>query len=104
MKIAFLPIDNRPVCYTLAKDIADIDKSIELYIPPREFLGDLTKSADIEKLISWLENLPKVDSMIYNRVNHRKQQRGNQHTPEIQAVDSSADHCFYNQVHHGVCG
>ena len=64
MKIAFLPIDNRPVCYTLAKDIADIDKSIELYIPPREFLGDLTKSADIEKLISWLENLPKVDSMI----------------------------------------
>ncbi len=64
MKIAFLPIDNRPVCYTLAKDIADIDKSIELYIPPREFLGDLTKSADIETLISWLENLPKVDSMI----------------------------------------
>ena len=58
MKIAFLPIDNRPVCYTLAKDITDIDESIELYLPPREFLGDL------DKLISWLENLPPVDNMI----------------------------------------
>lgn len=64
MRIAFLPIDNRPVCYTLAKDIANIDKSIELYLPPREFLGDLTRTADIENLISWLENLPQVDSMI----------------------------------------
>ena len=64
MKIAFLPIDNRPVCYTLAKDITDIDESIELYLPPREFLGDLTKTANIEKLINWLENLPPVDNMI----------------------------------------
>lgn len=64
MKIAFLPIDNRPVCYTLAKDIAQIDESIEFFLPPREFLGDLTKTADIENLISWLENLPKVDSLI----------------------------------------
>ena len=64
MKIAFLPIDNRPVCYTLAKDIAQIDESIEFFLPPRECLGDLTKTADIENLISWLENLPKVDSLI----------------------------------------
>lgn len=64
MKIAFLPIDNRPVCYTLVKDIANIDKSIELYIPPRELLGDLTKTANIEQLILWLEKLPQVDNMI----------------------------------------
>lgn len=64
MKIAFLPIDNRPVCYTLAKDIAQIEENIEFFLPPREFLGDLTKTADIENLISWLENLPKVDSLI----------------------------------------
>lgn len=64
MKIVFLPIDNRPVCYTLAKYIAQIDESIEFFLPPREFLGDLTKTADIENLISWLENLPKVDSLI----------------------------------------
>lgn len=64
MKIAFLPIDNRPVCYTLAKYIAQIDESIEFFLSPRECLGDLTKTADIENLISWLENLPKVDSLI----------------------------------------
>ena len=32
MKIAFIPIDNRPVCYTLPKLIAGIDKSIELKV------------------------------------------------------------------------
>lgn len=64
MKIAFIPIDNRPVCYTLAKNIAAIDESIELFLPPRELLGDLEKYADTEQLFDWLKNLPQVDSMI----------------------------------------
>lgn len=64
MKIAFLPIDNRPVCYTLAKDIAGIDREIEFFIPPRKLLGDVKLVADIEGLISWLENLPQIDSLI----------------------------------------
>lgn len=64
MKIGFLPIDNRPVCYTLAKDIAGIDREIEFFIPPRKLLGDLKRVADIEGLISWLENLPQIDSLI----------------------------------------
>ena len=64
MKIAFLPIDNRPVCYSLAKNITEIDSDIELFIPPREFLGSLIKNADIENLFLWLENLPEVDAMI----------------------------------------
>lgn len=64
MKTAFIPIDNRPVCYSLAKDIAAMDEDIELYLPPREFLGDLTKTADTEPLFKWLENLPEIDSMI----------------------------------------
>ena len=46
MKIAFVPIDNRPVCYTLPKLLANIDSSIEFYIPPRQYLGDLTKVAE----------------------------------------------------------
>lgn len=58
MKICFVPIDNRPVCYNLAKDICAIDESIELYIPPREMLGDLTKTADIDGIFNWLLNLP----------------------------------------------
>ena len=64
MKICFLPIDNRPVCYNLIKNIVAIDDDIELYLPPREFLGDLTKTANIEYLFKWLKNVPKVDAII----------------------------------------
>ena len=64
MKIAFLPIDNRPVCYTLPVQIAKIDSDIDFYIPPREFLGDLNKSANVEKLFDWIKNLPSLDKII----------------------------------------
>lgn len=64
MKVCFIPIDNRPVCYTLAKDICAIDGGIELFIPPREFLGGLDKVADIKKILKWLKSLPAVDSII----------------------------------------
>ena len=64
MKICFIPIDNRPVCYNLAKDIAAIDESIEFYIPPRELLGGLTKPADKEALFKWIAELPQVDCMV----------------------------------------
>jgi len=64
MKICFLPIDNRPVCYSLAKDICAIDEGIELFLPERKFLGDLTKTADIENLLEWLNNVPQTDAII----------------------------------------
>ncbi len=64
MKICVIPIDNRPVCYNLFKDIADIDESIELFIPERKMLGDLTKSADIKGLFEWLKQVPQVDAMV----------------------------------------
>lgn len=64
MKIAFLPIDNRPVCYTLPKLIAGIDNDIEFSMPDRKFLGDLTKQADIKELFKWLKNLPPQDAII----------------------------------------
>lgn len=64
MKICFIPIDNRPVCYNLAKDIAAIDGDIELFIPPREFLGDLTKTAEVDKILDWLRNIPACDAMV----------------------------------------
>ena len=65
MKICFIPIDNRPVCYNLPKDIAEISSDIEFYIPPRELLGGLTKYADRDGLIDWLKNLPQdIDCMI----------------------------------------
>ena len=64
MKIGFLPIDNRPVCYNLAIDICSVDEDIELFIPNRDLLGDLTKSAKTEDLCRWLENLPSCDAII----------------------------------------
>lgn len=64
MKIGFLPIDNRPVCYTLPEQIAKIDKSIELFLPDRSLLGDLTKYADVNGIFEWLKNLPKLDALV----------------------------------------
>lgn len=64
MKIGFLPIDNRPVCYTLPAQIVAIDGDIEFFMPERGLLGDLTKYADVEGIFNWLENLPQLDSLI----------------------------------------
>lgn len=64
MKICFVPIDNRPVCYNLAKDICAIDEDIELFIPPREYLGSLSKYANVEAIFEWLKNIPQTDAMI----------------------------------------
>lgn len=64
MKICFIPIDNRPVCYTLAEQICEIDSAIELFVPPRALLGDLTRISDINGILSWMECLSDVDCMI----------------------------------------
>ncbi len=64
MNIAFIPIDNRPVCYTLPEQICAIDNNINLFIPEREILGSLTKYADVHAIFNWLENLPKVDAIV----------------------------------------
>ena len=64
MKIGFLPIDNRPVCYTLPRQIAEIDDDIELFMPERSLLGDLTRYADVEGIFDWLEGLPELDALV----------------------------------------
>lgn len=64
MKIAFIPIDNRPVCYVLPKLLTAIDESIEFFIPDRKYLGGLNKKADITSLFEWLMSLPKPDAII----------------------------------------
>ena len=63
-KIGFIPIDNRPVCYDLPKMIAKIDHEVKLYLPPRGFLGSLTKNADRNTLFEWLEDLNNVDYLV----------------------------------------
>ena len=64
MNIAFIPIDNRPVCYTLPEQICAIDDSIHLFLPQRKFLGSLTKYADVEAIFEWLENISNIDAIV----------------------------------------
>ena len=64
MNIAFVPIDNRPVCYTLPEQICAADTGINLFMPEREWLGDLKKYADVDKIFQWLKDLPSVDAVI----------------------------------------
>ena len=81
MKICFLPIDNRPVCYNLVKDIVAIDDDIELYLPPRDFLGDLTKYSTTFKYLS-LTLLNQFSNFFINNeekitIAHKKAPTGN---------------------------
>jgi len=64
MKIAMIPIDNRPVCYSLPKEIASIDKNLELFLPERKLLGGLGSNADIDGLLKWIGHLPQVDAIV----------------------------------------
>ena len=55
LNLIFIPLDNRPVSYTLPAQIASLNKNIKTYLPPREFLGGLVKDSDADKIIEWLE-------------------------------------------------
>lgn len=64
MKIAMIPIDNRPVCYNLAREIANIDNDLELFLPDRKYLGGLQSNADINGILNWLEKIENVDAIV----------------------------------------
>ena len=57
MKIAFIPIDNRPICYDIIKDILSINSKIELFMPDIKYLGGLRKSADIDNIFEFIKKL-----------------------------------------------
>lgn len=65
MKIVFLPIDNRPVCYQMPEMITEINKNIELVLPPIELLGGLKHGAQVDRLFEWLDkSSSNADSII----------------------------------------
>lgn len=64
MRIALVPIDNRPVCYNLPKEIAAIDDTLELLLPDRKFLGSLTTNANTDAILNWLKKIGQVDAVI----------------------------------------
>ena len=64
MNIAFIPIDNRPVCYTLPEQICAMNDEINLFIPERGMLGGLTKIADVEGIFEWFKGLENIDAVV----------------------------------------
>lgn len=99
MRICFIPIDNRPVCYTLPKDICAMDSDIELLLPPREFLGDLTKTAKIDKILDWMNGVNEggcdcfvlsLDTLAYGGLIPSR--RGNETLEEIKSRIEAIKH------------
>ena len=64
MNIAFIPIDNRPVCYTLPEQICAMNNNINLFMPERRMLGGLTKIADVDGIFDWFKNLRDIDAVV----------------------------------------
>lgn len=64
LKVALIPIDNRPICYDLVRDILSLDSSIEINLPPLNLLGGLTTSSDIDGLLNYIKNLSDIDYLI----------------------------------------
>ena len=64
MNIAFIPIDDRPVCYTLPEQIAKINDKINLLLPDRSLLGNLRNISDYNGIFKWLESLTNIDVVI----------------------------------------
>ncbi len=63
-KIALIPIDNRPVCYDLPKNIVNLSKENKIYLPSKSLLGGLDTASDINSILLWLENLENVDYIV----------------------------------------
>ena len=64
LKIAVIPIDNRPICYDLIQDVLAIDKNIELFMPKLSCLGGLTTKSNIDELFEFVQKLDEVDYFI----------------------------------------
>lgn len=63
-QIALVPIDNRPVCYQLPKQIAALTGDYNLLLPDRKLLGNLNKNADISGIIQWLDGIEDIDVVV----------------------------------------
>lgn len=63
-KILYVPLDNRPVCFEYVLDSLKKAK-INVVAPPKEFVSDSKKDADVDKIFTWLEReLPTSDAIV----------------------------------------
>jgi len=65
INIALIPADDRPVSYQLPLMTGKISRDLEIFIPPRQYLGNLTNTADTGKILEWLENVAAENKIDY---------------------------------------
>lgn len=63
--ILFIPLDNRPVSYSLPQQIASLNRNMNVLMPPRKFLGGLTYNSDIDKILEWLKETLESQKIDY---------------------------------------
>lgn len=67
INIAIIPLDNRPVTYSLPAQIAGLNNNVQVFEPPRNIIGGLYNYTDINQVSEWLfstlEN-NKIDYLI----------------------------------------
>ncbi len=63
-EIAFIPADNRPVCFQLPRLVTAQAKEHNLYLPDIEFMGSLTKASNTDEIFNWLKELKNIDIYI----------------------------------------
>lgn len=56
LKIILIPLDNRPVSYSLPVQIGKLNKNVEILIPPKNLVGGLTDYTNIDKVLLWINN------------------------------------------------
>ena len=62
--IALIPLDDRPPNYDFPQSIGRI-AGVEVLLPPRAWLGNLWRGAQIDRIVSWLyEQAPRLDAAI----------------------------------------
>lgn len=63
-KIVIIPMDDRPCTYNFPKQIAEIYGS-KASLPPKEWMGNLEKIADIEKISKFIsENIGNISGLV----------------------------------------
>lgn len=60
-----IPLDDRPVTYSLPQEIASINQKIKVFTPPREYLGNLQKYADVDSILDWLKTTTETNNIDY---------------------------------------
>ena len=61
--ILVIPIDNRPVCYDLHMQVAEVFNGLKIFSPDISLLGDLNKDANVKEIRKWAKKTVKENNI-----------------------------------------